>query len=139
MDLKKPAKGTALLERRSNRAKAKTFEASEKAKVRKRDRGCRWPGCDCRKQNIRTEVAHLHAKGSGGDHGVRSTADQMIELCVLRHQGSPSLHSGDLKIEPQTAVGTDGPCDFFARNEAGVFEMVAHERSVGLSTTRGGW
>lgn len=132
----KPAKGTALLARKQRRAELVSHEAREKAKVRKRDRGCRWPGCDCRKLKLRTEVAHLDAKGIGGDHGVRTTADQMIELCFIKHQGVPSLHSGDLKIEPLSAAGTNGCCAFYARSESGRMEHVASERAVGISEPR---
>lgn len=134
----KPAKGTALLEKRAKRREVENFEKAEKAKVRKRDRECRWPRCQCKRlTRIPTEVAHLNDKGIGGDHGVRSTADQMMLLCVLRHQGACSLHSGDCRIEPQTEQGTNGPCDFYERAESGRMELIASERSIGVSEMRG--
>ncbi len=134
----KPAKGSYILERRAKRKAIEAHEEAQKRKVRQRDKTCRWPGCECQRvKGIRLEVAHLDDKGMGGDHGERSTADQMILLCFLRHQGQPSLHSGDLKIEPQTELGTYGPCDFYARNEAGRLELIASETSIGVSETRG--
>ena len=83
----KPAKGTALLEKRAARRAVEKFEKDEKAKVRKRDRICRWPRCECQRlKDIRLECAHLDGKKIGGDHGLRSTADNMILLCFLKHQ-----------------------------------------------------
>lgn len=116
----KPAKGSGLMARKERRKAIKGFEDAEKRKVRLRDRECRWPGCSyCRSYNTRLEVAHLADKGMGGDHGVRSTADQMMLLCFLRHQGPISLHSGDCRITPLTNRGTDGPCRFEMQTEAG--------------------
>lgn len=108
------------MERRERRKAVDAFEDAEKRKVRLRDGFCRWPACDyCRRFAPQTEVAHLKAKGRGGDHGVRSTAAQMILLCRLRHQGPISLHSGDCRISPLTSRGTDGPCIFEMQTEAG--------------------
>lgn len=116
----KPAKGTALIARRERRRAILAHERIEKAKVRRRDVVCRWPGCtNCRDYKPRLEVAHLDAKGSGGDHGIRTRADRMVLLCYLTHQGVVSLHSGDLRIEPLTTRGTDGPCRFWQQTEAG--------------------
>jgi hypothetical protein len=118
--LPKPAKGSAraaLLEKRATR---RYVEATEKAAVRKRDGGvCRWPGCGERGEKWRLEVAHLNDKGMGGDHGTRSTRDQMILLCLPHHQGPRSLHSGDLRITPVTSRGADGPLRFDEQTEAG--------------------
>ena len=93
----KPQKGVAVIARKDRQKAIKAFEEAEKRKVRLRDKQCRWPECAyCRSYNTRLEVAHLNDKGMGGDHGERSTADQMILLCWLRHQGPISLHSGGL-------------------------------------------
>lgn len=116
--LAKPSKGSALIERREKRKAIVAFENTEKAKVRIRDKQCRWPDCDyCRKYKPSLEVAHLHDKGIGGDHGNRSTADQMVLLCALRHQGPVSLHSGMARIEPVTARGANGPLKFLVQDE----------------------
>lgn len=116
----KPAKGTALIERRERRRAVEAFEDAEKHKVRIRDRmQCRWPQCGyCRRyKNLTLHCAHIYGKGIGGDHGFRSTADNMILLCSLRHEGPISLHSGDCRIEPVTDRGADGPCRFWINDE----------------------
>ena len=118
----KPAKGSALIARREKRKHLDALEDAEKHTVRIRDRmQCRWPGCEyCRRyKSLTLHCAHIHDKGMGGDHGVRSTADQMILLCSLRHEGPISLHSGDCRITPITAQGTNGPCRFEIQTEAG--------------------
>lgn len=119
----KPAKGTALIERRERRKEVEAFEDAEKRKVRLREGGvCRWAratgDCYClRYKNITLHVAHLNDKGMGGDHGLRSTADQMALICSLRHEGERSLHSGDCRIVPLTDRGTNGPCKFEEQDE----------------------
>lgn len=115
------------VERTQKKAAIRTNEKSEKAKVRCRDKRCRWPNCVCRSMRLRPEVAHVKAKGIGGDHGARSTADNMLLLCWLMHRGSSSLHSGDKKIVPLTDVGTNGPCEFWERGQ-----LVGRERSAGV-------
>ncbi len=120
-------------ERADTRAQRRSFEQSEKAKVRKRDGGCRWPHCDCRQRGLPIETAHVNDKGMGGDHGKRSTADQMIRLCRPKHQGPVSVHSGDLKIEPLSGMGTDGPCSFWKRDaEDGSWFLFAEETAIGV-------
>lgn len=64
----------------------------------------------------------------GGDGGTRSSANQMVLLCVLRHQGAESLHSGDLRIEPLTGLGTSGPCEFWRWQRHWCWEVVATEK-----------
>lgn len=126
----KPAKGSALIERRERRKQVEAFEDAEKHKVRIRDRmQCRWPACEyCRRyKNLTLHVAHLDSKGIGGDHGMRSSADQMMLLCFLSHQGPRSLHSGDRRITPLTDRGTNGPCSFEMATEAGWVTVFAEE------------
>jgi hypothetical protein len=128
--LQKPAKGTAHAERVQKRMAVESHEDREKTKARKRDGyRCRWPGCDCFERRDRIEVAHIEDKGMGGDHGLRSDADMLICLCVARHQGRPSLHSGDLRIEPLTVAGTNGPCAFWKVGDDGREYLVAQERA----------
>lgn len=132
--LQKPEKGAAFKARKHACQQTKAFEAEEKRKVRLRDQRCRWPHCEhCRRYQPRLEVAHLVAKGMGGDRGLLSTADQMILLDVLTHQGGPdSLEQHGRKIEPLTAQGTDGPCAFYVRDAQGQWVLVAEETSVGV-------
>ena len=131
--LQKPARGTALRERRQRKADADAHEKREKAKVRARDRQCRWPGCSCKTLRLPLEVSHVVAKSLGGS----SDADQMILMCCERHRGTPSLHSGDLEVRPQTKRGTDGPCDFMELREDGRWDCVGSERTWRVSVPRG--
>lgn len=126
----KPHKGTALIERREKRKQLDAAEEAAKHQVRIRDRmSCRWPACEyCRRyKNLTLHVAHVNGKKMGGDHGLRSTANQMILLCSLRHEGPISLHSGDCRISPLTSRGTDGPCCFEMQSEAGWIVIHAEE------------
>ncbi len=129
----KPVKGSLTMSRRLHVAKVSAHELAEKRKVRLRDRVCRWPGCDCKKWKLRLECAHVVSKSLGGS----DDASNMILLCVGKHQGRPSLHSGDLKIEPQTSAGTNGCVDFFTRDEAGRWQCIASETVRGHSVAVG--
>jgi len=124
------------IERHEKRAKRTSHEKSEKEKVRRRDRHCRWPSCECRALKIAAnveEVAHLEAKGMGGDKlGIRTQASKMMLLCHLVHQGPNSLHSGDKRIAPLTAAGTDGPCAFDVRTKTGQWVELARETAIGV-------
>lgn len=135
----KPERGTALKERRTKRKTVRDHETDEKREVRLRDRKCRWPHCsNCRKWKPRLEVAHLDPKGQGGDHGVRTSADRMILLDYLTHQGADGLERHERKIEPLTKRGTNGPCAFFVkvwsetRKGESRWRCVGRERSIGI-------
>lgn len=124
----KPAKGTARAERVERRKAIERYEDRQKTLARKRDGRCRWPGCDCKARRDRIEVAHIHDKGIGGDHGLRSAVELLICLCVARHQGRPSLHSGDLEVRPVNELdGTNGPCEFWRRDDHHEWYLVARE------------
>jgi hypothetical protein len=131
--LSKTPRGTTLAEDRASRRRDReAFERTEKQKVRKRDKGrCRWPRCEFRKDGLLVEVAHVKAKGMGGDRGKRSTANQMLCICKPHHQApypSRSMHSGDLTILVlDKALGTDGPCAFYDG-----LELVATETAPGV-------
>ena len=114
-------------ERAERRTERRSFEQAEKAKTRRRDLPCRWPHCDCHRLGLSHESAHMKSKGMGGDHGIRSTSDQMVYLCRRRHQGPHSLHSGHLAIEALTAEGSDGPLAFYDTDPDGRRYLVAQE------------
>lgn len=133
MTYPKPARGEYLRERRQRKMDADAHEKREKAKVRARDKSCRWPGCDCKAFRLPLECAHVVAKSLGGS----SDADNMILMCVEKHRGTPSLHSGDLEVRPQTAKGTNGPCDFAVLRADGRWDVIASERLIGVSVPRG--
>lgn len=106
----KPARGSLRAARQAKRQQRVSYEASEKAAVRRRDGDvCRWPGCGSRDG---VETAHLEDKKMGGDHGRRSHRSNMLRLCFEHHQGPCSLHSKDLRIEKLTEAGADGPLLF---------------------------
>lgn len=120
----------ATLKAKVDRRKAiKAHEDREKKLVRARDQKCRWPFCEyCRELKPRLEVAHVVAKGMGGDHGERSTADQMMLLDYLTHQDGPgSLEQHGRRIEPLTDQGTNGPCAFWRIGDDGREYLVARE------------
>jgi hypothetical protein len=131
--LLKPAKGSALMERRAARSAVKSHEATEKAKVVARDglHICRLvPNCREREKH---ETAHLDDKGMGGDHGIRTTADRMLRACFWHHQGAWSLHSKDLRVETLTDQGTNGPIEVWGRDEVGQWFLVKRESACGVT------
>lgn len=122
----KPVKGSARSARVQTRIECEERERSNKSRVRKLDHyQCRWPNCDCDKRRDRLEVAHVVDKSRGGSDDVGN----LIVLCLARHQGRPSLHSGDLRIDPLTDEGTRGPCEFWRKDEHEQWVMVARERA----------
>jgi hypothetical protein len=114
----KPSRTARKLQTRGLRSARLAHEQREKAKVRKRDKGCRFPLCGCRRLGLRLEVAHgvlddpkSQHKGMGGNpKGDRSDAKLMVLLCDHRHQFSVwSAHAGTLRAVARTADGFDGP------------------------------
>lgn len=127
----KPAKGSYLLERRDRRAKIVANEKEQKALVVARDgaKTCRLvPHC---REREKFETAHMDDKGMGGDHGVRTVASRMIRACFFHHQGVRSLHSGDLKVECLTPLGTDGPIEVYAKDEHDQWYLLGRESAPG--------
>lgn len=131
--LQKPEKGSHWKAGRDRRKAVVAYEEREKEKVRRRDQKCRWPHCEnCRAYKPRPEVAHVVAKGMGGDHGLKSSADQMMLLDYLTHQGGPdSVEQHGRRIEPLTPAGTDGRCAFYRVGEDGREYVVAIELAPG--------
>ena len=126
----KPPKGSDLIRRRKIAKTIRDYEKEQKQIVRLRDRRCRWPHCEnCRVYKPRLEVAHLTAKGSGGDHGTRSAADRMVLLDHLTHQGAGGLERHERKIVPLTDRGTFGPCEFWKWETGTGWYLVAKERA----------
>jgi hypothetical protein len=124
----KPAKGSALIERKERRKDIEAREDAEKNAVRHDDGRCRWPHCEnCRRYKPRLEVAHLNAKGFGGDHGLRSDRTQMILLDYLTHQGGDGLEQHGRRIVPLTERGTRGPCEFWRNDPRDGWYLVARE------------
>lgn len=85
-------------------------ERVEKAKVRQRDRYCRFPLCGCQKLGLALEVSHSRHKGAGGDPtGQRSQADWMVYLCCGRHRTNKfAVDQGTLRWCALSPEGADG-------------------------------
>lgn len=114
------------------RTHRKTAKAQRQEELRHRDgRGCRWPGCECRKQDRPViEAAHLwEARGMGGDPKlIRSGLENQMRLCFSKHRGARSLHSTHLEIRPLTRRKANGPCAFYQRETLdSPWELVAAE------------
>lgn len=127
----KPSKFASRLEREAGKQEVRDKEDRNKTAARKRDGWmCRFPRCVCHSLRLHPEVAHLVAKGMGGDHGHRSHVSNLMCLCPARHQDSRiSLHANTLRIEPLTHHGTNGPVMWMLDLTA-VFKG-AHQRRSG--------
>lgn len=115
----KPTSTARKIEKAQRRKLAKNLEESAKREVRRRDRGCRFPLCGCRRLGLQLmtqpEVSHDRHKGMGGNPaGDRSTPEGLIQLCKHRHQDAPiSRHKGTLRIVAiNKRLGFKGPVRF---------------------------
>lgn len=135
----KPAKGSHWLRGRERRAERKAHEDREMTAARKRDmaitHGCRWPRCPFMAKKPRLEVMHVfeHRKAGGNPDGSRTLRHLLMLGCFIHHD---LIDRGEAAVTAQTALGTDGPCDFKLRNEAGDLEIVASEQRIGVSSER---
>jgi hypothetical protein len=133
----KPRRGDALLERRTKRAATVRAEQAEMQAALKRDgRKCRWPGCIYAAKKLPIDACHVvQHRGMGGNpRGDRTTRNQIMTLCRIHHG---KVDARELSVEPKTDAGTDGACAFFRWAEHGGIELVAEERTIGISETRG--
>lgn len=111
----KPSRTARKIAQKQKRTTLQTRERNEKAKVRRRDRFCRFPLCGCRRLGLaldaRPEVSHQQHKGMGGNPtGDRSVAEEMILMCFHRHQdGIISRHKGTLRARYLTPNKANGP------------------------------
>lgn len=140
-NFKEPRSGK--IERFKRRQKRKTHEDAEKAKVRRRDKGCRFPLCECRKMNLALHASHRVHKGMGGSpKGEVDDEKNMIRLCVWRHQqGRIAVHRGTLKWDPLTEDGANGPVEWFIDPEALGLSLASVRIdgmvSIAIETSRG--
>ena len=108
----KDPKPSAKVQRALRRIERDAAEDREKAKVRQRDRGCRFPLCGCRRLRLTLEVSHNEHKGAGGNpDGSRSTTELMMQLCRERHRTNPfSIHNRAIEWQPlEKKLGANGP------------------------------
>jgi hypothetical protein len=123
----KPARGSQTLEHEEKKAKLRARERFEKGVARRRDGGCRWPIKHlCRG---RLEGAHIRDASLGGE----MASANLITFCLWIHQKGPeSIHGKQLKVEPETGAGADGPCSFYRLDENGMWMCVGVESSIGV-------
>jgi len=118
----KPPKGTLVLEREAEQAKALKLERAEKGAAKKRDGRCRWP--EVHKCRGALEAAHIRDASLGG----LMDRTNLILLCAWIHRRGPeSIHGKQLRIEINTPAGAEGPCSFYRRGEHGRYHLVARE------------
>ena len=119
MNLQKPARGTALLEReaRKNKRKADEDAAILAAKVRDGFK-CRWPEKHKCRGDLEGAHVFLHRGMGGNPAGDRTAPELILPVCAWIHRRGPeSIDGKDLKVEAETEQGTQGPCTFWRRSE----------------------
>lgn len=129
---KKP--GPTARRRKTRAAALKRGENKNKAKVRARDRVCRFPLCPCQRFGLFLEVSHATHKGMGGDPtGERSAPELMILVCNWRHKESHiSIDKKAIRWLPLTDKGSNGPVEWQAKaDEGGEWITLAREESIG--------
>lgn len=118
--------------KRNDRLKLVHAERLNKEKVRKRDKGCRFPLCGCKKFRRHTEVSHAEHKGMGGDPtGDRSQPDLMVLVCPFRHrENRVSIDRGTLRWRAlKPTQGAEGPIVWEEQYDGRWIEL-AKERAV---------
>ena len=142
----KPLRGTATLARRQRRVDLVKHEQREMAAAKRRDRGCRWPGCTMvKKFRLALHACHsMQHRGMGGNpSGDRTRRDQLITFCAWHHG---LFDRAFIDVQPRTGRGTDGPVDFYAMPPIDPFaispkpnplEIAFSETSIGVSVAVG--
>ena len=126
----KPAKGTALIERRQRRMKrvAKEQQAMKGAKARDGQQ-CRNPKCPFKALKLRIEAAHaFQHRGMGGNpKGDRTEVKLIVSACLGCHG---LLDSKELQVEPLDLERmANGPLAWYRKHaETGRMEHYATER-----------
>lgn len=122
--LKKPARGSHVLERERIAAKAKAHEIEVKKAVKARDGKCRWP--ETHKCRGGLEAAHIHDASLGGP----MESYNLVVLCAWIHRRGPeSVHGKQLQVYMDTMDGADGPLSFWKQADDGSYYMVKRETS----------
>lgn len=127
MSFWKAPRGSYVLERDEQRANDRTKERDEKAKAKRRDGRCRWPMKHVCRGGL--ESAHIRDASLGGE----MDSSNLVTLCAWIHRRGPeSIHGKQLRIDPVTSAGANGPLIFWRRDEEGQFYVVAQERAIGI-------
>jgi hypothetical protein len=129
----KPARGSHVLDREKKRAEIEKDEEAAKKSAKLRDGlRCRWP--EAHKCRGLLEGAHIFRdKGMGGDHGTVSDTGNLMALCSWIHRRGPqSIHGKQLRVEPETSRGADGPCSFYRLDANDEWTCVGVEITIGV-------
>ena len=111
------SKRSAKIDRALRREKAKNAEDRNKAKVRARDKACRFPFCGCKRFRLALHVSHQEHKGMGGNPtGDRSQTAGMMFLCSARHrENHMSVDQHNIEWRQLSLDGADGPVAWYVR------------------------
>lgn len=116
--LKKPARGSLVLQREQDEKAADKKEREAKASTKARDGyRCRWPEKHiCRKG---LEAAHIVDASLGGE----MEPENLITVCGWIHRRGPeSIHGKQLKVEKETQAGAKGALSFW--RQTGEFDTL---------------
>lgn len=118
----KPMRGSLVLERDKQKADASALEKREKAIVRRRDPRCRWPEPhECR---FGLEAIHIV---DASRMGVMHHSNMWRGCGWIHRRGPVSIHGKQIKVECETARGSNGPLSFWKKGEDGEYFLVARE------------
>lgn len=126
--LRKPIRGQRVIDKEDDDREALKRERAVKALVKVRDSWtCRWPETHvCRKG---LECAHVKDASLGGP---METFNLILVCGWLHRRGPESIHGKQLKVEPESRFGTNGPCSFWRKGEDGEYYLVARELRPGV-------
>lgn len=133
--LAKPKRGSASLAREQADAQREANRKAVAKQVKQRDSyRCRWPEAHkCRGGPL--EAAHIKDLSLRGV----TVATNEITFCPWIHRRGPeSIHGKELKVEPETSAGANGPCSFWRQTGEydalgqPVYYLVARERAIGV-------
>lgn len=121
--VEKPQRGARVLAKVNADAEADALEKREKAASKKFDGyRCRWPEAHvCR---FALESAHIKHASLGGEMDRKN----LVTLCAWLHRRGPETQQyGQLKIEPETPAGAQGPLAFYRQTLDGSYYLVRRE------------
>jgi hypothetical protein len=119
----KPPRGSRVLEREIERARAKVLDRIEAKKAKQRDGRCRWPEKHtCR---FALEAAHILDASLGGS----PEAFNRVTFCGWIHRRGPeSIHGKQLRVTVEDErIGAWGALAFWRQGADGEYYLVARE------------
>ena len=144
---KRPKENSMRDERREKRAERIDYERGNKRLAKARDgHRCRWPQKHTCEGPIESSHVFEHKKMGGDPAMDRSETRGLMTFCRGIHRTfEASIDGKDLRVEPLTDKGADGPCRFLARvpyhdiatgNTGDEWIEIARERAVGVLERR---